>query len=211
MKDRAWFILMLLVFIHVVLYTLVIPESWLQSALVKERAASYRFLGPDNAAYAESRATDLFTRSVVDTGVQAQSFRTFVPTTQQLANDGAMAEANQPGVFSWVEGRLRAFWTMVYAVTHRLSTALLWWPFILITLFPFLIDAFVSRKIKKSSFALTSPHLQGLATRAIPLLFIGYFLLLFAPIAMPPSLVPLIMVGTSGLIWVVVAHFVKRG
>lgn len=211
MKDRAWFIFMLLVFVHLLLYTLIIPEGWLQRVLTSERTATYQFLGPDNARYAEDRAKDMFTWAFVETGIQSQSFRTFVPTPDQLARDGAMAEASSPGVFSWVEGRLRAFWTMVYGVTQRVSSGLLWWPFILITLVPFLVDAFVSRKIKKTSFALTSPHMQGLATRAIPLILIGYFLLLFVPLTVSPVVVPSIMVATSGLMWVVVAHFVKRG
>lgn len=211
MKDKGWFLLMLLVFVHLLLYTVIIPEGWLQRVLTSERVATYEFLGKGNAQYAEARAADLFTWAFVDTGIQAQSFRTFVPTPEQRANDGAMAEASSPGLFSWVEGRLRAFWTMVYGVTQRVSSGLLWWPFILITLVPFLVDAFVTRKIKKTSFALTSPHMQGLATRAIPLIIIGYFLLLFVPLSVSPIVVPALMVATSALSWVVVAHFVKRG
>lgn len=211
MKDKGWFLFMLLVFAHLLLYTLIVPEGWLQRVLTSERNATYQFLGEANGRYAEARAADLFTTAFVDTGIQSQSFRTFVPTPEQRANDGAMAEASSPGLFTWVEGRLRAFWTMVYGVTQRVSSGLLWWPFILITLVPFLVDAFVSRKIKKTSFALTSPHMQGLATRAIPLIVIGYFLLLFVPITVSPVIVPLLMVATSALMWVVVAHFVKRG
>jgi hypothetical protein len=211
MKDRAWFLFLLLVFIHLLLYTLVVSEGWLQRMLVSERRATQELLGPTNAQYAEDRAKHLFTDAFVDTGIQAQSFRTFVPTEQQQANDGAMSEVSSPRIFDWVESRLRAFWTMLYGVTQRVSSGLLWWPFILITLVPFLVDAFVTRKIKKTSFALTSPHMQGLATRAIPLLLIGYFLLLFVPVTVSPLVVPVLMVATSALMWVVVAHFVKRG
>lgn len=211
MKDKGWFIFLLLVFIHLLLYTLIIPEAWLQRVLTAERNSTHQFLGSQNARYAEDRATDMFTRAFVDTGLQEQSFRTFVPTDQQRANDGVMADVTSPGIFPWVEGRIRAFWTMLYGVTQRVSSGLLWWPFILVTLVPFLVDAFVARKIKKTSFALTSPHMQGLATRAIPLLMIGYFLLLFVPLTVSPVVVPLFMVCTAALLWVVVAHFVKRG
>lgn len=211
MKDKGWFIFFMLVFIHLLLYTLIIPEAWLQRVLTVERNSTHQFLGPQNARYAEDRATDMFTRAFIDTGVQAQSFRTFVPSAQQRANDGVMSDVASPGIFPWVEGRIRAFWTMLYGVTQRVSSGLLWWPFVLITLVPFLVDAFVARKIKQTSFALTSPHMQGLATRAIPLLLIGYFLLLFVPLTVSPVIVPTLMVGTSALLWVVVAHFVKRG
>jgi hypothetical protein len=68
-----------------------------------------------------------------------------------------------------------------------------------------------ARKIKMTSFEITSPHMQGIASRAIPISIVGYLLALMVPLYISPLWVPMLLILTSALSWVVVAHFVKRG
>jgi len=199
--------------VHLMLYTVVVPERALLNLLARERAANYQLMGESNGRYAEDRATHYFTRFFVDTGVQQSTFTLFMPKTkpQDTAPTGTAIDNVEASAFPWVESRLRAFWTGGFLIISRLSAAFLWLPFVLMIFLPFFIDAMAARKIKASSFATPSPHMQGLATRSAPILILLYLILVFVPIYLSPIWVPFLLLVTSALSWVMVSHFVKRG
>lgn len=213
MKDRSLIILLWILLIHAVLYMFAIPESWMRTLLARESAAVEATVGPDKAQYAIARSTDYFTKFFVDTGLQAETFFIFVPN-RAVDPASATAELEQKAdstIFPWVESRLRTVWTSIFLLFNRISVALLWVPLALLTFTPFLIDAFATRKIKSTSFQITSPHMQGIASRAIPLSIVLYVVALLMPVYISPLWVPFLLVLTSALSWVMVAHFVKRG
>lgn len=213
MKDRLFLITLWMLLIHMILYLFVIPESWVRGLLAREAQTTSQLVGASNTSFAYDRATDYFSKFFVETGIQAESFYVFIPKESASADSTAVqlerdAEAT---VIPWFESRLRTTWVTVYLLMMRLSVALLWLPLVLLTFTPFLIDAMVSRKIKMTSFQITSPHMQGIASRAIPLSILGYLLALMLPLYISPLWVPFLLILTSALSWVVVAHFVKRG
>jgi hypothetical protein len=208
--QRNWFFYILLFFLLIIGMALFIKEKAMLANIEAERDANYAFLGQAKAMYAEERAKSVYDRWFVQSGVMQASFDTFIPTTQQ-ANQSAGLEDLGHQVFPWFETRIRAWWTLVYHFFVRTSTALVWWPLLVLTGVPFIIDAFVVRAVKASSFGITSPHFQGLSMRMIPAIVIGYFLLMFAPFVLHPALVPIAIFITSGLSWVIISQFVKRG
>lgn len=213
MKDRLFLALLWILLIHAVLYMFAIPESWMRGLLTRESSAIAEMVGPNKASYALARSTDYFSKFFVETGIQAESFHLFLPAAEPL-EDSALREAEADAgekVFPWVEARLRTVWTSLFLIFNRFSVALLWIPLAILTLTPFLIDAFVSRKIRSTSFQASSPHLQGIAVRAIPLSLLLYCIALLMPVYISPIWVPLLLILTSAMSWVVVAHFVKRG
>lgn len=207
---NPWFFYVLLFFLAVIGIALFVKEQWLVSNIQEERDANYAFLGDEKARFAEERAKILFDRWVIQTGAMKTSFDTFIPSQAQTVKSTGIETLGQQ-VFPWAEQRLRAWWTLVYHAIVRASTAMLWWPLLIITAIPFLVDAFVVRAAKATSFGLTSPHFQGIAMRAIPIVVIVYFLLLFAPFVVHPALVPAGIFSVAGMVWVAISQFVKRG
>lgn len=196
--------------IYLVIYVVVIEESWLQSTMRQEQQVNYQLLGGDRARNAEASATTAFNTLFVRTKMVEKSFTLFVPSKEQQVNSKGIETAGST-YFIWVEKRIRAAWTLVYQVLLRIFTAALWWPFMVIIGVAFLIDALVARKVKLMSFAITSPHIQGLAMRSIPIVIIGYLLLLFSPILVHPGWVPILSFTTGLAVWLAVTQFVKRG
>lgn len=213
MKDRSILIVLWMVVLHVLLYLLLIPEPWVRGLLHRESSATEQLVGMANSTFASQRATDYFSKFFVETGIQAESFHVFVPKEPAAEDSPALALERdaEATVIPWFESRLRTVWVTIYLLMMRLSVALLWLPLVLLTFTPFLVDAFVARRIKRTSFEISSPHMQGIAARAIPISIVGYLLALMVPLYISPLWVPMLLIMTSALSWVVVAHFVKRG
>lgn len=209
-NRNPWYFYLLLFFCAVIGLALFIKEQWLLQNIESERNSNYAFLGEEKARFAEERAKSFFDRWIIQTGTMQTSFETFIPNQQQTRqSQGLETLGNQ--VFPWAEQRLRAWWTLVYHAMIRASTALVWWPLLVLTLIPFLVDAFVVRAAKASSFGLTSPHIQGIAMRVIPLVGIGFVLMMFVPIVVHPIFVPLGIFVVAAMCWLTISQFVKRG
>src|SRR3546814_3241879 len=67
---------------------------------------------------------------------------------------------------SYLERRIRAWWTLVWSAIVRMSSVLLWAPFSLFLVAPWVIDGFVLREIRKNTFDFSSPIQQRYAMRA---------------------------------------------
>lgn len=209
-KAMGWRLFAVVVLLHFIAFTVIVKETYIVRVLERERASHLEFFGPEVAEAAENAARDRYTRWFVNSGVMSKSFETMIPTEQQRLNSRGIEDMGE-GVFPWVEQRLRALWTLVYGVLTRLAYVALWWPFALVALGPFIVDAIVLRRIKAQSFGITSPHLQGIAARAIPLIALGYFLLMFTPVYIHPAWTPILIFITSASVWLAVSQFVKRG
>lgn len=210
MWKYGWKVVLVVIFLHLLLYTVLVQESWLEKTMDAERHSNYAYLGDERASMAETRAANAFNAAFVNTGVMANSFRIFIPDDAQRANSKGLEHMGS-GMFAWMETRIRATWTLVYQVFLRFSTAILWWPFLLLAVVPFLVDALMQRKVKATTFGLTSPSVQGLAARSIPLIVLSYALLMFSPVVIHPGWIPALIFVTSALMWLSVSQFVKRG
>jgi len=134
----------------------------------------------------------------------------FLPAPAHPADALAGAQRHMEPVFVWMEGRLRAFWLVIFQVIYRVCITLMWWPLMVLSLLPFLVDALVRRKIKLDSFDHASPTLQALGSRSLMLMPIVYLCLLLAPFALPAAMIPLLVVFASAAVWFSLSHFVKR-
>jgi len=207
-KIAAWRFWIVTGMTAITLFLLVVQETWLEDGLSHERQGMVEWLGPDKADAAHARAFDVYQRWCVDSGFVENSFAMFLPTPsrQQEMFAGGQVDA----VFTWMEGRLRAFWLVVFQMIYRICLTLMWWPLMVLSLVPFLVDALVRRKIKADNFDHASPTLQALGSRSLLLMPVIYLCLLLAPFALPASLVPLLVVAASAAIWFALSHFVKR-
>lgn len=197
------------VFVLIVGFLLVVKDTWLEQGLEQERQGIYELLGPAKAEATEVRVHNRYTRWFVETGIIEKSFMLVSPPQQEGTQIEEIDQKINP-VFIWMEGRLRAFWLVVFQVMYRLAVTLMWWPFFVLTAVPFIVDALVRRKIKANTFDHTSPTLQALGVRAVALLVIAYPFMLLAPFALPPQLMPIMIFLSAAAVWFSVSHFVKR-
>lgn len=202
-KSSFWFFLLLTL---LAAYLLLVKADTLERAMAAERADTYELVGELNARTAEVRAHNLFTEWFVNSGATEASFNLLIPKKIGASDLDQKADP----VFVWIEGRVRATWLVIYQLMMRVSNAVLWWPFIVLTTVPFVVDAMVKRRIKANTFDHASPHVQSLAVRSLFVALFGYPLLLLAPIALPAEALPVLIFLVAGALSFAISHFVKR-
>jgi hypothetical protein len=99
----------------------------------------------------------------------------------------------------------------MYLVVFRASMLARWWQFAAALLAAALLDAIAVRKIRYTAFSLTSPQIQGMATRLLVLLPSALAFLLVLPVSEPAWLWPSLMPALAMLAWAALVHFAKRG
>lgn len=194
-------------FLYLAIVLILVDQQWVMSTMNRERRAQVEFMGEDRAMSVQINAENAFTKAVVNTGILNGSISAF--DKKSTAESGATPSALDKTV-KFIQTRLQAFWTMVFQVFLRIYYMTVWWPIALMVMIPTVIDAIARRRAAQYTFAATSPHLQGIALRAIPTILLIYAILLFAPFYIPPTITPFIVLLTIGLIWFTLAHFAKR-
>lgn len=202
-KASFWFFLLLTL---LAMYLLLVKESALRTALAQERVDTYDLVGELSARTAEVRAHNLFTEWFVNSGATSASFNLLIPKKV----GGSELDQRADPVFVWIEGRVRSIWLVIYQLMMRISNAALWWPFIILTTIPFVVDAMVKRRIKANTFDHTSPHVQSLAVKALVFALFGYPVLLLVPVAIPAEALPMLIFVVAGALSFAISHFVKR-
>jgi hypothetical protein len=209
MKQTDWRIILMVVLLHVILYAVFIGEAWVRESLAKENQMNRSMLGPEIAEHANARGDQWFTQHLVETEIIANSFRLFIPTEEQKAKSARIETLGAP-IFTWFEGRIRVMWTLVYQSYLRISTALVWFPYVLFIFIPWVIDGLVQRRIKQTNFDYASPLRYAMSIRLVALLLIAFFLMVFAPFPMPTLITPLFFIASSFAIGILVANTLKR-
>lgn len=211
MIDKtSWKFIGLIVLLHVVLYALFIRPEWIAELTAREARDAQQLLGRESATYAQNRAQDYYTRWFVNTGVQSATYKVFIPSSAEIQSSKGITTLGET-LWPFMEERITAGWRLAFQVMVRVSTALMWWPLLLLAALPFLVDAYVERQIKRESFAITSPTAQTVAVRSIALVLVLGFLATFAPFYVPPVAMPFMVVITAASLWLGISQFVKRG
>lgn len=201
-----WRVVFFATLMYLAVVLIFIKQDWVVKTMTRERQSQVEFMGQEKAATIQIRAENAFTKYIVNTGVMSTTFG--ITATSTSAPGPGTGVANS--VLGFIDARLRAFWTMVYQVYLRVSYMFAWWPVMAMAMIPTVIDAIARRKAAQYTFAITSPHLQGVALRAIPSILLTYAIFLFAPFYIPPVLAPYIVILTAALTWFALAHFAKR-
>lgn len=206
--NRSWTVFSIVVLLHVVIYVGFVGDGWLQQGFASERSMNQRFFTPDVSISAEARATDWFTRAFVDTGVVGTLYNAWIPTPEDRQKVGMENFAGS--LFTWWEGRLRTWWTVVHLALVRMSHLLLWWPYALFFILPWVVDGWVQRRIKKTNFGFASPLRHRLSLYLLQIIVVGYFIAIFLPFPMPPVAIPVLLLVTGIGLGKVFAEFAKQ-
>lgn len=210
MREKIWVFALMAMLLTGLLTSLLIPERYVLGMIDAERHSNYAFLGYESARNTEARAERWFDTLFVRTGVMDASYRATVPESEEDPEElKAFAGILQRGL-EWVQGRMRVLWASSFQFMVRISVAMMWIPLTILVVVPFMVDSLVSRKIKSSSFAITSPHLQQIGARSIFWLTLGYLLLQLLPMKLHPMWTPLYIGLVSAGMWLGISQFAKR-
>lgn len=182
-----WFLILLMEAVFIVL---LVPDTELNKTASIERMLICRTLGDETCSNIASKGDRWWNDLFVDSGVIDNSFRYFIPTESEKQRSKGL-EKMGGDMFTFMDGRLRALWGMVYYAIQRLAVFVTWVPFII----PFILAAFwdgsVTRKIKLLNFQNTAAPIFGAAQHF--LIFICYMPLIYmlAPMPITPLIAPL--------------------
>lgn len=182
---------LLIWFIEFIVIAALISESWSYQVITKEQAMAHAYLGTATARQIKDDADRVYNRLFIDSGVVATIDKYFVPTEESRRRSGALAELGRDNVFPIVEERLNVIWASVYQMIYRLTGFLIWLPYLSLFFLPSLIDGLMVRQIKKTNFDYASPLLHRTAMYAIVVTAYLLLLALFAPVPLPPWLIPI--------------------
>lgn len=208
-RDFSWYRLAMWASLAITVYMVLIGEKYLLRMVEVETKMNQVFYSEEVAKNAEERGSYWFELAFVRTEIMKYSFDLFIPTEQQMRDASDMERASAP-VFNWFEGRLRALWTLVWATFTRASSVLLWLPYSVLILTPWLVDGLVQRERSKHTFQFSSPVRHRYAMMGLVLMPVVFFVLLMAPIAMHPLVTPIILFGAGMMLQVAAANFMKR-
>lgn len=211
MKERGlyfFFLCILLVGAGIVIF---IPEPYVERVINQERADNYAFLGTDTASHTEARANHWYDTLFVNTGLTDITMG--LTDDAKPLEDPRMSKVNsisRQGL-DWWDSRIRVIWRTLHQFLVRLSVLLVWVPFALLIIMPFMVDSLVSRKIRATNFAIPSPHLQLIGARSMVWMIILFLIVQIMPLRLHPAWGPTVILLFSGSLWLAVANFSKRG
>lgn len=186
-----------------------IAESTVSKTIDAERKANYAFLGAA-AADSEARAERWYRVLFVDTRITQFSFDLAASKRGDSGTQNRSVDTMANKGVSWWRERMRVLWSIAFQFLVRLSNILVWLPLAVLVFVPFVVDALVSRRIKATNFAITSPHLQIFGVRAMTWLLLGFALLQLMPFMLHPVWTPAAIAVFSGSLWVGISQFAKR-
>lgn len=208
-NSRGWKFIALVILAHVLLLAIFVGEEWVQRSLAKERGMNRTFYTEPAARAAEERGAEWFTAAFVDTGIMEIAMAATMPTEADNRRSQGTVNLGAP-VFDWWEGRLRTWWTLVFAAFLRTAHLLLWWPYAIFFIAPFLIDGLVQRQIAKTGFRFASPTGHWIGVAMVEIVLMAYFLMLFMPAPLPPIVVPTLFAATGAALYIAARNFAKR-
>lgn len=192
-------------------YLFFAQQETVSSRISAERHGNQQFLGQAASEHAENRAANWFKTIALDDGLLAKTFRVTTPSSSTSDSQVGQRFGRALGpIQAWATERVRVMWAMFYQFLIRVSVSMLWWPYLLVGLLPFTVDAVVQRKIKSANFGLSSPHTFVVGRHLIFLSPLVYTLLLLIPVTLPTVIMPAMCLVLCLSLWAAIVNFAKR-
>ena len=208
-KSKGWFGVISVIGLYITIYVVFIAESHLLRITETEQRYNAEFYTPEVSAPAEERGTRWFEAMFVESGVMQHTFEPFIPTEGEVSRSRGMEDLGQP-MFHWFEGRIRAWWTLVWSTFTRLSVTLLWLPFAPFIILPFIVDGWVLREIRKHGFDFSSAVIQRYSKQLLTIIPLGFIALVTLPLPMHPLATPIFLLAFGLVAQRAITHFMKR-
>lgn len=207
--TKPWYVVACLLLLELCVILLLIPSNWMQQQIVKEASYVETSLGIETRDWIHEKANAWFNRSVMESGIYDEMYRTVIPTDAEKRKSRGMENMGHDW-FTWLEGRMIAVLAAFYQFLTRCALFLAWSPYMLLLLFPAIFDGWTSWKIKRTNFDYSSPVLHRYSVRGTAVLLIGLLLTFCAPIALTPMLIPAVMMSCCVLLGLAMGNLQKR-
>lgn len=211
-KSPTWYKILLALSVYLTLFLVFVGESYLIRMVEAEDRMNRDFYSDHVAEQAKARGDAWFTKAFIDTGLMMHTFDMFIPTADEVrrSEEAGLDASFGQGIFAWWEGRLRAWWTLVWSTFTRISSVMLWLPYVALILVPFVVDGWAQRERRKHTFEFSSPVKQRYAIMAIATIPLVFIAVATAPIAMHPGVTPGVLFAIGLMLQTSIANFMKR-
>lgn len=202
-------VLLWLFLIEAIVVLLLIPGHWMREVVRTEHEWLWRGMGPESATWVEGTALTWYTGAVVDTGTLDATYNHLLPTPEQISHGQGMEHIGDQW-FPLVESRLEALFATTYQVFVRLALLVSWLPFLAITAVPAVLDGMMAWRMRRQSFAYTSPVVHRFAMQVAAWSCAALVLILFVPFPVSPTVFPILGVVLTLALARIAANTQKR-
>ncbi len=207
--KKPWYLVAWLLVIELVVVLILVPGELTDRAIEKEAVLIESSLGKQSSLWVQNKADDWYQTSMVDSGFYNGMYRLFIPTEAERQKSKGLEKFGSLW-FKFLDGRIKSFSKVVYQFYTRIALFSLWMPYILVLLVPALFDGLMTWKIKRTNFEYASPVVHRYSTRAIGYIVFGAIIMSFAPIAITPMLMPILMMAWCVLAGLMIGNYQKR-
>lgn len=175
---------------------------------VKEAQWIEMFLGAESAEKLQARADATYQALILDTGADRKIGR-IVPNEEERANSKGLEHLGET-LWPHIEERIAALLDLFYWFIRRLHLLLMWLPACIPALVAAAVSGLLTRRIKQTNFQMTSAILQHYTWRICGWATALFLLAFFAPVAIPPVVVPVIICALAVAFGLSLGNIAKR-
>jgi hypothetical protein len=207
-RGSRWWLAMLLL-LQLMVIGVLVPGDWAARVVREEPGLILHHLGPEAGARVLEKGNLWFQRWIMEPGIDIAIREFLVPNQEQRDRSTGLQNLGTPW-FAWVDTRIEILMDVVQQVMNRLALLAVWLPFAGLILLPALLDGWMSRRVKQSSFDYASPILHRFSVVA-GLWGGGLMILcLLAPFTLPHTVFPVLLCGIAMLAGLAVSQLQKR-
>lgn len=178
--------------LEVVVAIMMISPVMIQNSAGLEARWVYNSLGADTAQLIKDKADHWYTTIIIENKVEERLVRHFIPSEEERANSRGMEDLGS-WLWSPTRERISALMDLTYWIFRRFALFMMWLPICLPSLLLAGTFGLLERQIKRTNFSYASPAVLRYSWRACALLTLGFFILFLLPLAVHPSIVPIIV------------------
>lgn len=203
--SRSPFIVLAIVLVmEIALVFLFVPKGTLIRVQQQELQSVTSNLGEQASEYVQQQSDHYYYSSFVETGILQTSYDFLIG---QWNEDDTFDDR---GFGKLVEDRLDATWLALNLAFRRITTLLLWAPYVLPFLIAVIVDGLVEREIRKSRFVFASPATHRTAKIAFALVVGALISIPFLPFSVTPLLPAYFVWAFAMAAWAFTANMQKR-
>lgn len=206
----GWGKAVILIFGQIIVLLLLVPSQWMERVTEIENRWLTEQMGSSSAAWVREHSESIYVASMVDSGLMQATYNLLLPTREQKAQSGAMANVGTRNVFPYVRDRLNTTFLVIYQSIARAVTMAAWAPFAALLLLPAIIDGVIAWRIRKTTFDFASPTANHYALLGISILTTAMIVTLLAPWPIPPLIIPVAILMLCPALYIAVSHTSKR-
>lgn len=192
MPTSFWGLIVFL-FIEVLLIVCIIPNGFIDKAILKEQAWGEVLMGESSHKQLIDDTNSVYTTIFLDSGVNEMVRDFFIPTAAERERSKGWENLAKLWL-PFIEARGDALTKCLYHIVYRCILLAIWLPYMLVVLVPSIFGGYMSWNIKRYNFDHSSPFLNTYASKIIWLTIASILVSFIAPIPIPPMVIPVLII-----------------